>query len=422
MGVTVQDQYGNTITTGTGSTDHISVSLSPGNFATGTTTTATAKNGVATFSGLKINTLGSSYTITATDTTDTGLAAVQTNSFAVTAGTPSKLVFTSTVSGNQTVSSSATVGPFAVQVQDQFGNPATNTGGAVTLQLSSTSTGTTFFTPTSGGTTAAAVTIANGASTLGQLLLLRHQAGTPTITASVTVNGADSHRHHERLHHGGRGGQPARTSPRRPSGNQTVSATASVGPFAVQIEDQFGNPVTNAGGAVTLVTLDELGRDLGPHAVLHPDPQRHHCVPRSPSPTAPRPRRTSTTPTPWRAPRPSRVAGATVNGQAVTGDTTNGFTMVAGTANQLAFTTTVSGNQGVSPTATVGPFAVQVQDQFGNPVTNTGFRSVTLTLTSTSTGTTFFTTTSGGSSSFNGHHRRRRLDVIELLLLRQQVG
>ena len=68
MGVTIEDQYGNIITTGnTGSNDTIHVALSSGTFAAGTTSVA-AVNGVANFSGLQITNAGN-YTITATDTT-----------------------------------------------------------------------------------------------------------------------------------------------------------------------------------------------------------------------------------------------------------------------------------------------------------------------------------------------------------------
>ena len=91
------------------------------------------------------------------------------------------------------MSATATVGPFAVQVQDQYGNPVTNTGTALTLTLSTTSTGTTghtpFFTPTR-GRAGAAVTIANGASTSSTFYYSDTKAGTPTISvAGATVNG-----------------------------------------------------------------------------------------------------------------------------------------------------------------------------------------------------------------------------------------
>ena len=97
------------------------------------------------------------------------------------------------MSGNQTVSSTATVGPFVVQVQDSFGNPVTNTGAAVTLNLSTTSTGTTghapFFTTTNGGAAAGAVTIPNGASSSPNFYYSDTKPGTPTINlAGATVN------------------------------------------------------------------------------------------------------------------------------------------------------------------------------------------------------------------------------------------
>ncbi len=94
ISVAVRDQYSNQITTGnTGSTDTISVALSSGNFAGGTTTVA-ASNGLAGFSNLQINTAGSNYTITATDLTHTSVTAATTNSFAVSPAAENKLVVT----------------------------------------------------------------------------------------------------------------------------------------------------------------------------------------------------------------------------------------------------------------------------------------------------------------------------------------
>ena len=80
VGATVEDQYGNPISTGTGSTDTIKVTLSSGNFASGTTSVA-AVNGVATFNNLSITTNGS-YTITASDTSHS-VSAATTTSFVV---------------------------------------------------------------------------------------------------------------------------------------------------------------------------------------------------------------------------------------------------------------------------------------------------------------------------------------------------
>ena len=97
VGVTVQDQFGNTITTGTGATDTIAVALSSGNFSAGTTSRP-AVAGVVAFTGLQMTVPGS-YTITATDSTHNTVTSAQTNPFTITGGAPSKLVFTSTPTG-----------------------------------------------------------------------------------------------------------------------------------------------------------------------------------------------------------------------------------------------------------------------------------------------------------------------------------
>src|SRR5207237_410283 len=93
LGVTVEDQFGNPITTGnTGSTDTISVALSSQSFAAGTTSVVAA-NGAASFSGLQINsTAGSPYTVTAGDTARTGGASAISNSLTVNPAAVTQLV------------------------------------------------------------------------------------------------------------------------------------------------------------------------------------------------------------------------------------------------------------------------------------------------------------------------------------------
>src|SRR6202020_960436 len=115
------------------------------------------------------DTLAGAPTITASVTVNGTVASGTTNGFTMVAGVANPLNFTPVVTGNQTVSPSAGIGPFAVQVQDQFGNPVANTGTAVNLTLSTTSVGTPshtpFFTPTHNASSGSAVTIANGSST-----------------------------------------------------------------------------------------------------------------------------------------------------------------------------------------------------------------------------------------------------------------
>jgi hypothetical protein len=66
--VTVEDAYGNTKTSGTGSSASITLAIgtNPGGGTLSGTKTMSATNGVATFSGLSINNAGTGYTLTAT--------------------------------------------------------------------------------------------------------------------------------------------------------------------------------------------------------------------------------------------------------------------------------------------------------------------------------------------------------------------
>ena len=393
VGVSLEDQFGNTVTS---STDTVALTLSSGTM-TGTTSKA-AIAGVATFTGLQINTTGSGLIITATDSTHpTTVASAQSNPFSVTAGAPSKLVFTSTVTGNHPVGTTASVGPFAVQVQDSFGNPVT-AGAAANLTLTSTSTGTSFFTPTSGGSTGVTVTIPSGSSTSPSFYYSDTKSGTPTITASATVNGsAVSGNTNGFTMTAGNAAQFNFTAV--PTGNQPVGTTASVGPFTVQLEDAFGNPV-NATATTTLnlgttsvgtsghtpfFTTTHLGTVTGAVTIQAGSANSQSFYYSDTLAGTPN----------------IMVAAATVNGQNVTGDTANGFTMTAGNAKQYAFTSTVTGNQAASANANVGPFNVQLQDQFGNPVNVTA--NTTLTLGTTSAGTSghtpFFTTTQGATTA-----------------------
>ncbi len=141
VGVTIQDQYGNTITTGNaGSNDSILVTLSSGSFTAGTTTVA-ANNGLASFSGLQITAAGT-YTITASDTTTGTVSGVTTNSFTVSPSTASKLAFTVQPAG----STGGVAFPTQPQVtvEDQYGNTITGNSSTVTLSIAPG-------TPTSGG-------------------------------------------------------------------------------------------------------------------------------------------------------------------------------------------------------------------------------------------------------------------------------
>ncbi len=110
----------------TGASDNIALTASAG-CTLGGTDTATASNGIATFSAVTI-TAGSSCTLTATDTTRTIATATSSPATTLTASTASKVVFTtapptSAVAGTNLAS-------FSVSVEDQYGNVETSGNGS----------------------------------------------------------------------------------------------------------------------------------------------------------------------------------------------------------------------------------------------------------------------------------------------------
>jgi hypothetical protein len=166
---TVQDANGNTVTSNT-STVTIAVASGPAGagFTAGSTLTATAVNGVATFSNLILNTAGT-YTFTATDGS---LTSATSGSIAINAAVASKLVFTS-VPSSGTAGSALT----AIQaiVQDAYENTVTSNTSTVTIAVASGPAGF-----TAGSTLTA--TAVNGLATFSNLIL--NTAGTYTFTAT----------------------------------------------------------------------------------------------------------------------------------------------------------------------------------------------------------------------------------------------
>lgn len=195
VGVSVEDQYGNVITTGTGSNDSLKVTLSSGSFVSGSTTTATASAGVATFSNLSISTTGN-YTITASDNTHTSITSAVTSQFSI-------------------------VHPVSV-----LESATTNTGGSAT-SATITSIGST--TPSSGST----------------ILVFVYAEGQSSVPNQPTVAGAAI------------SGTPALLSSASPGGTYkewAFSANASGTSKTVQVT--FGSTVSDIGLDAVAVTGD----------------------------------------------------------------------------------------------------------------------------------------------------------------------
>jgi hypothetical protein len=166
VAVAVQDMNGVTVPADTST---VTLTLSSGTFAnTGTNTMSVAAvNGVATFTGMVIDTAGN-YTLTASDG---ALAGAASNSFTVAAG-PVKLAFTQ--QPVNTAAGSAIAPAVTVAIQDVNGNVVSGNASTVTLTL----TGGTF---SGGGTTATAAASA-GVATFSNLVIAA--VGAYTLTAS----------------------------------------------------------------------------------------------------------------------------------------------------------------------------------------------------------------------------------------------
>jgi subtilase family serine protease len=177
--VTIQDSSGNVAT---GNTSAVTLALTTANGATlGGTKTLSAVNGVAAFTGLSIDKVGS-YTLSATDG---ALTSAVSNSIAISHGAAAKLAFTTQPPASIAAGASFGVG---VTVQDAAGNTVTGNGSAISLALT-VPAGATLGGLTVGAAVNGTVTI-NGLSVdkAGSYTLTATDAAlTPAVSSSFTI-------------------------------------------------------------------------------------------------------------------------------------------------------------------------------------------------------------------------------------------
>jgi trimeric autotransporter adhesin len=140
--VVIQDAYGNPETgetSGTSSYSTVNLAITSGTGTSGAALsgcTQTENKGVVTFSGCSINTAGSNYTLTATDTDQgVGLTSGQSSPFSVAVGPAAQLAFTTSPTGGAALS---TISPQpVVAIEDAGGNTVTGATASVSLGITS---------------------------------------------------------------------------------------------------------------------------------------------------------------------------------------------------------------------------------------------------------------------------------------------
>ncbi|MGQ0508365.1 MAG: Kelch repeat-containing protein [Myxococcaceae bacterium] len=126
--VAIQDSGGSTATSST-ATVTLALGANPGGSTLGGTVSVTAVNGIATFSNLSLNKVGTGYTLTASSA---GLTGATSNAFNITPGTATRIAVLG-VSTPRLINAPSDV---TLVVQDGYGNRVTNYFG--TVRLSST--------------------------------------------------------------------------------------------------------------------------------------------------------------------------------------------------------------------------------------------------------------------------------------------
>jgi heat shock protein HslJ len=342
IAVSVEDADGNLVTSSSAPiTLAIGNNAGPGGTLSGTVT-VNAVSGVATFPGLNINLVGAGYTLTAASAS---LAGATSSAFNISAGTASKLAFSTQPSN---AASGASLGSIAVTVEDAAGNKVTSSSANVTLAIGNNAG--------PGGVLSGTLTVAasSGVATFPGLSINVDGTGYTLYASS-----------------GGLGGLTGATSSafNITSGAATklvftaqpsnASSGASLGSITVSVEDASGNVVTGSSAPVTLA----IGNNAGPGGTL------------------------SGTLTVNAISGVASFSGLSIDvagmgyslgatSASLTSATSSYFNITAGAASQLVFTTQPSN---AASGASLGSIAVKIEDAAGNLVT-TSTAPVTLAI------------------------------------------
>ncbi|WNG38694.1 S8 family serine peptidase [Archangium violaceum] len=362
--VNVVDKDGNLVTTGAFNVT-IAIANNAGSGTLSGTTTATTSAGVATFSNLSINKVGTGYTLKASIS---GLAEATSSAFNITPAAASKLAFVTQPS--TTVVGSPITPAVKVAIQDAFGNATTSTAN-VTIALGSGSpSGSTL----SGTTTVAAV---GGVATFSDLSINKVSTGHTLVASSGTLTSATS------ATFAATPGAPYRARITQQPSNNVVAGSPITPAVQVSLFDKDGNLATQSTDSVTVSLGNNpgganLGGTTTASAVAGVATFSDLTVS-----------------------RPGINYTLTAGASGIYSDTSVGFNVSAGEASRLVFTSTPADNTAVGSAFTV---RVAVQDSAGNIISG-ATPEVTLSLDNAAGATLGGTTTvtaSGGVATFSG--------------------
>jgi len=376
--VEIRDAFGNRVTTGADATRVVTLALSTGTGTVSGTLTATAVGGIATFSGLSLNLIGTNKVLTASATLTSGAVTVASSAFTITSSAATQLAYSTQPGGG--VAGAAWSQQPVVQIQDGQGNPITTGADATRVVTLALTTGSGAVSGTLTATAVAGIATFSGLSLslIGTNKVLTASA-TITSGAVAVVSSAFTITHAS-------ASQLVFTT-------QPSASTVALVPFAQQpivtVQDTYGNPVTTGASATASVTLNlqQGAGSLGGTSLSV-----------------------------------SAVSGvASFTGQGlnidlvgnnkilratqglITGDSTT-FTITHGMASVVALTTQPGG--GVAGAAWSQQPVAEVRDAFGNRVTTGVDASANLTASlTTGTGTLSGTLTvaaSAGVATFSG--------------------
>ena len=240
--VTVQDAFGNTITSSSAS---VTLAITTGTGTSGAVLTCTtnpkaAVSGIATFAGCKIDKSGSGYTL---DATATNLGTGASDTFTITAGSATKVGYTQQPTA---VVAGAAISPAVVAaVQDANGNTVTSSNATITVAIT---------TNPGGGTLSGTVSTnaSSGVATFADLSINKSGTGYKLTTTSPGLTSAVSATFNVTA---GPAVQLAYTA--QPSGG-TGGVNWATQP-KVAIQDTYGNTVTTSTANVTLAITSGTG-------------------------------------------------------------------------------------------------------------------------------------------------------------------